>query len=146
MAVLTSQSLGSRMNCRRHSVIAVWWRSRWDAGRGSSTDCSLPINFLLYDECNLIIMIQELWKWSLLAICIRNWHFSPYIAGLAAEKQLSWHLSSNQDGHRKAFIISSGCPISFPLPPTILSGAKTIKETKPLWGLQLEADKVFHVF
>ena len=48
----------------RHSVIGVWRRSRWDAGRGSSTDCSLPINFLLYDECNLIIMIQELWKWS----------------------------------------------------------------------------------
>ena len=87
------------------------------------------------ESWSLIIMIQELWKWSLLAICIRNWHFSPYIAKLAAEKQLSWHLSSlqNQDGHRKAFIISSGCPISFPLPPTILSGAKTIKETKPLW-------------
>ena len=48
----------------RHSVTGVWRRSRWDAGRGSSTDCSLPINFLLYDECNLIIMIQELWKWS----------------------------------------------------------------------------------
>ena len=83
-------------------------------------------------------MIQELWKWSLLAICIRNWHFSPYIAGLAAEKQLSWHLSSNQDGHRKAFIISSGCPISFPLPAANQFRAaktKTIKETKPLFGV-----------
>ena len=36
-------------------------------------------SFLWCSAQALIIMIQELWKWSLLAICIGNWHFSPYI-------------------------------------------------------------------